>query len=59
MLDKNYTTDEVAEMLGVTAQTIRNWISNGTLLGIRIGGQWRVRHEALAAMLKAGESKDA
>ena len=35
------TVQEVAEALGVTTRTIRNYIADGKLKGSKIGGQWK------------------
>ena len=35
--DKLYTTDRIAEMLDISAGTVRRWIRDGTLPGVRIG----------------------
>jgi len=43
---------EVAEVLGVTPQTIRTWIIEGRLVGFARGGRWLIRKEALDAFLK-------
>ena len=34
-----YTTTEAARLVGVTAQTIKNWVSRGILKGYRLGGR--------------------
>ena len=44
----NYlTTGEVARRIGVSRQTIVNWINRGTLAGTRIGGRFMVSRTAL------------
>lgn len=37
---KYYTGKEVAEMLGVTTRTIRNYLKEGKLKGTKFGGRW-------------------
>ena len=34
-----YTTGEAAQLVGVTGQTIKNWVSRGILTGYRLGGR--------------------
>lgn len=34
-----YTTTEAAEMVGVTGQTIKNWVARDILKGYRLGGR--------------------
>ena len=41
------TTQEAAIRLGVTVQTIRNWVKRGVLEGIKIGGRYFIRVESL------------
>ncbi len=42
MLDeKLYTVADVAKVTGMTSRTIRNYLKDGTLIGQKIGVQWR------------------
>ncbi len=34
-----YTVAEVAELIGVSGQTVKNWISRGLVKGYRLGGR--------------------
>lgn len=34
-----YTVSEAAELIGVSGQTVKNWISRGMLKGYRLGGR--------------------
>jgi len=49
---KYLTTGEVARRIGVSRQTIVNWINRGTLAGTRIGGRFMI---SLAALEKFDE----
>jgi excisionase family DNA binding protein len=40
--DPLYPTAKVAEILGLTAETIRDWISAKKIRGIKVNGYWRV-----------------
>jgi len=40
-LEKLYTINDVAQMMGFTTRTIRNYIKDGTLQGRKVGAQWR------------------
>ena len=55
------TVPEVAEQLSVTEETIRRWLRDGKLEGIRLSRRagWRVRPESVEALLKnfANEGK--
>jgi excisionase family DNA binding protein len=46
------TVPQVADELQVTAQTIRNWIGQGTLPAVRIGRAFRVRRADVDALLE-------
>lgn len=42
LLDQEYySSEELAEMLGITTRTIRNYLKNGKIKGYKIGGKWR------------------
>lgn len=48
--NKLYTTNQVAEMFSVTPETVRDWIKEGKLPGIILGGRsYRVRRRDLIA----------
>ena len=41
---KFYDPDEVAEMLGVSANTVREWLRKGKMAGVKLGGKiWKIR----------------
>ena len=42
------TTGEVAKRLGLTRQTIVNWVKKGSLEGVRVGGRIMIPRTALA-----------
>jgi two-component system, OmpR family, response regulator len=53
-MKRNLSTTQVAELLGVSAQTIANWIDNGRLpAGRTPGGHRRVTAQDLVAFLTA------
>lgn len=40
---KDYITAEIiAEEIGVTPKTVREWLKSGELVGIKVGNGWRV-----------------
>lgn len=41
------TTGEVAKRLGLTRQTIVNWVNNGSLQGVRLGGRIMIPRTAM------------
>jgi excisionase family DNA binding protein len=42
------TSPQVGDLLGVTGQTIKNWVRSGQLAGFRVGGRIMVPREAVA-----------
>jgi len=46
-----YTVDEAAAVLKVAPKTIRAWLKNGKLRGVKVGPLWRIREEDIQAML--------
>ncbi len=50
------TVAEIAGMLKLNQQTIRNWIDAGSLPAIRVGRRVRIKREDLEAILGAGAS---
>ena len=43
------STKEVADIMGVTSETVRDWINRGRLTGVRLpSGQFRVTRAALS-----------
>lgn len=57
-----YTVDQVAEMLGLQARTIRNYIRDGRLKAVRIGKQYRIARadvEALTGQPISGTTAEA
>lgn len=53
-----YTTQEVADRLGVSVFTIRRYIRGGMLRAVKLEGLYRVRRGDLAAFLSAREIGD-
>lgn len=53
---KFYTVDEVAEVVGVHAQTVRRWLRSGQLEGTLISRQagYRIRSSEVDRLLEEG-----
>lgn len=48
MIDKMLSPEEVAERLAVTPNTVRGWLRDGTLNGVKIGKKvWRINETEL------------
>lgn len=57
-----YTVQSVAERIGVSDDTVLNFIHTGKLRAVNVGGgahrpRWRIAPESLEAFLEARESK--
>jgi excisionase family DNA binding protein len=52
--DELLTVAEVASMLKLNQQTIRNWIDRGSLPAVYIGRRVRIRRADLEALLERG-----
>ena len=44
--------DELAEYLKLKKQTIYNWLSDGKISGIKVGGVWRFDRKEIEAWLR-------
>jgi len=52
------TVAEVAELLKLNQQTVRNWIDQGSMPAIRIGRRVRIRRADLERVLASGYQGD-
>jgi excisionase family DNA binding protein len=50
---------EVADVLGLTPETIRGAIKRGDLQGVRVGGVFLVRRSAIEGLLRGGTRPEA
>jgi len=48
---KLYTLTELEEVLGVTHRTLLNYVKEGKLKAVKIGGKWKVTEENLRAFI--------
>ena len=59
-MDKNkqdwLTVKDVATELGFSATTVYGWLENGSLVGHRIAGSWRVKRHDLDAFIDVGRN---
>ena len=49
------TTNEVAQFLNVTSETVKRWLREGTIQGVKFGRQWRIPSTELT-ILKSEEN---
>lgn len=57
--DSFLTVAEVAEMLKLNQQTVRNWIDQGSLPALRVGRRVRIRRSDLERLLHEGRTAGA
>jgi excisionase family DNA binding protein len=58
-LEEFLTVAEVAEMLKLNQQTVRNWIDQGSLPALRVGRRVRIRRSDLERKLEEGSTTGA
>src|SRR5215510_7607233 len=51
------TPERVAQLLSVRAKTIRDWLKQGKIKGIKAGRLWRVRERDLEAFLSQARTE--
>lgn len=51
MDERFYTVEELAAVARVSPATVRYWLRNGRLRGVKLGNQWRIRHEDAEAFI--------
>ena len=52
--DKLLTIQEVAEVLKIAQSTIRRWLNEGKMKGVKLGRQWRVKQSELDRIIEQG-----
>lgn len=56
LVDKWYSLEEIAEYLGVTKDTIRNWIKKTDIPAHKIGRLWKFKLTEVDEWVKSGKS---
>lgn len=54
-----YSVNELAEQLGVTTRSIRNYLHEGKLKGTKVGGQWKFSERNLFGFLYGDQAEEA
>jgi len=55
-VEKYYSTEDVAEILGFKEKTVREWLRTGKLKGKKIGRLWRVKESDLEEFINNTEN---
>ncbi|MGD0969930.1 MAG: helix-turn-helix domain-containing protein [Desulfobaccales bacterium] len=53
MTEKLLTPEDAAKILVVEAETVRSWLRDGKLKGVKMGRLWRVKESDLGEFLKS------
>ncbi len=53
-MERLLTPEQAAERLAVSPKSVRAWLRQGRLIGVRVGRLWRIRERDLEAFLGAG-----
>jgi len=58
VVEKLYTPGQVAETLGLSIRTVREWLRQGKLKGVKIGsrGDWRVPESELDKFIEQSKN---
>lgn len=54
---ETYTTEELANLLGVTTRTIRNYLREGKIKGYKIGGKWQFYKQDIEEYIQGQKSE--
>nr|PZN07803.1 MAG: DNA-binding protein [Caldicoprobacter oshimai] len=54
-MEKYYSTEDVAEILGFKEKTVREWLRTGKLKGKKVGRLWRVKESDLEEFINNTE----
>ncbi len=54
-MEKYYSTEDVAEILGFKEKTVREWLRTGKLKGKKVGRLWRVKESDLEKFINSEE----
>ncbi len=57
-MEKLLTPKDAAEILSLSPVTIKKWLWQGKLKGIKVGSVWRIRESDLKAFLKTNNNDE-
>jgi excisionase family DNA binding protein len=55
-VEKYYSTEDIAEILGFKEKTVREWLRTGKLKGKKVGRLWRVKESDLEEFINNTEN---
>jgi len=56
IVEKYYSTEDVAEILGFKEKTVREWLRTGKLKGKKVGRVWRIKESDLEEFINNTEN---
>lgn len=57
-MEKLLTPEEVASKLIVSPKTVRDWLREGTIKGVKVGKLWRIREADLESFIASNGTKE-
>lgn len=57
-MDKMYSVKEVAEILGVTEGTVRNYLTKGKINHVKVLGNTRIKETELKGLIKPSKKEE-
>ncbi|MDR9768866.1 helix-turn-helix domain-containing protein [Acetomicrobium sp.] len=57
-MEKLLTPKDAAEILSLSPVTIKKWLWQGKLKGIKVGSVWRIKESDLKAFLRTGNDDE-
>lgn len=52
-MEKYLLPEEIAEKLSVQADSVRHWLRNGLITGVKLGRIWRIPEKEIERFLKS------
>lgn len=57
-VEKMYSVEEAAAIIGIHPVTLRKWLPLGKVRGVKVGRVWRIPESALEEMAKSGTQNE-
>ncbi len=58
MNDRWMSVEEIAEYLGVSRDSVYNWVTQGKMPGHKVGRQWKFKKDEIDEWVRSGGSAD-
>lgn len=57
-VEKMYSVEEAAAIIGIHPVTLRKWLPLGKVRGVKVGRVWRIPESALEEIAKSGTQNE-